>query len=52
MYVHKILKGESPKNLLIEQSTTLQLTINGKTARTLGLKIPQELLLRAGAVIE
>ena len=50
--IDRILRGANPGDLPIEQPTRFEVLINGKTAKAMGLKIPQSVMLQATEVIE
>jgi putative tryptophan/tyrosine transport system substrate-binding protein len=52
LYVHKILQGTKPADLPVEQPVKFDLAVNMKTAKAIGLSVPESFLLRADEVIE
>lgn len=51
-YVHRVLQGEKPANLPVELPTRIEMVVNLRTAKALGIEVPQSILLRADRVIE
>jgi ABC-type uncharacterized transport system substrate-binding protein len=52
VFVDKILRGAKPGDIPVEQTTSIELIVNSRTAKTIGIEIPTSILLRADEVID
>jgi putative ABC transport system substrate-binding protein len=52
VYVDRILKGAKPADIPVEQPTNVELVVNLRAAKAMGISVPQRMMVRAGRVIE
>jgi putative ABC transport system substrate-binding protein len=52
VFVDKILRGAKPGDIPVEQTTSIEMIVNSRTAKTMGIEIPTSILLRADEVID